>query len=1549
MNQVLHHLSGCHIQLVRESSGLNPAAEDAEDSGNLIVQLGANRHSVAQRIEANLNKRGSAAAQALLDDVQTATESERNLYAMLTPAELLSCGSSNSAAGPADVVSDFGLPVSLMRCLLEVPPLQAGLAEMLAELLVAIDKSDYPVCLQVNYTKLILSQFRYLPLAREAASRIEAILFDIIEASSLDAKRDTIALLPELFTQATDSLCEKLRSLLVSATELDDTSGSHGNASSTPLKPALFDCLTLLPLSESQLGEFRRLAMQLLASVRSCLSIPVLLRFLLDNPPSEPDAVIEFLMEIRSRLDMFAVPVLEQQKQQTQVQQVQIKQQPKWLTSTQQPGDTGGSWASLNISGIQPMAPNAASSAANLAASAAATETAETLVCELVQRKLAANPQLADCWLRAIEAFPTSTTTAATTTAVTEQQQQRQSSVDSLHLVDLLVLAAAFSAARRSGGGGSSRNSRRRRQAVLRLCRSLIRNRRLPARCGADLRCHHPVLARRMAEQLVDLLDGLAANSAAADSSSLAAGQSWARAVSSDMFGCLSPHWQQSLVACLLSRLGSEPDHALQCLVDVADAWPTELASFAALLRAALDVLHQLGPGQARLLYSALARLAYRGCGGGRQALQDDLCILVRKQLWHSRPMYQSYGVLGVLAMLQCITPSEELQQRHLLLSQQLGSQQVAACESTEDVKSAVSLVNLVRKACTQAPHVSLLFLDELASLLEAGKLNAKLAAWLAEVAKKDFFDNYTSPSSVGVDEAAASDTTRQPRLGLAQSAAQMAVAIDSVPARRLPCLPAHLRLLAACVPARGIAGLALCPLIMPHPQLCSPPVLLAAANWCTQVANSFASSPEFESAVVDRLRRSVELRAEFELSICRPNSSAAAAAAADAANSSEAGVSGGGIRSTRWEQPLPLAQLDGTAVTHVTLRWQNTQQPSKPKKSNSRPAKKRRRGRRATDDGDDDDEEEQLEDNDSVGLGFGHFDANDSVAAAAAAVVSSVVEDLATVAKDGQNQMKRQSGAGVAVNKLVSAEQLGPCYRLLTDSVFLLMAKWTDEQMGEPLILHLLEDLHRRAVGLLGSHSGNRGRFGRSCSSAPADPDAVNEFLATVSQLSARLVGLLLKAADPSSSRTPAPLNNRNNESRNSDAISEDEADHPASKSVLDSSCSGRIVQLIVSILSLTVSRMSNDKSGLLLATLMPLAKPDLAPDADLATVAKQAAACVGRLIPSACPTLETALDALTLCRCILGAPNDDMLVWSGEVLVRRWDIKKRDQLARVYRLLVEAASPAKRPALIGRLLANHIQPVAAGVSTSIESADDPDAVCPSLTRPGVPDAFAQLLGDLARHCQSNCGILLPQASSNNSVASDESDQQLLMRGWPDSLAALHVGLDVVRAWPECVRLQAIALRHGRALVESFMRHGLPLLGRQFRCRSEPAVRLLKQIQLSTRQLQAVANTCKDRNDGPTSALVPPLRRTLETFIYRVRALVARHDCAAAFEPGQLKLKNIQGEEMDEIRRPEDYDVSSTSDEDEAAGEDGDEEAAYGDSDAAADDCGDDDGEEEA
>uniref|UniRef100_A0A1I8FG43 DUF3453 domain-containing protein n=1 Tax=Macrostomum lignano TaxID=282301 RepID=A0A1I8FG43_9PLAT len=516
-------------RLVRESSGLNPAAEDAEDSGNLIVQLGANRHSVAQRIEANLTKRGSAAAQALLDDVQTATESERNLYAMLTPAELLSCGSSNSAAGPADVVSDFGLPVSLMRCLLEVPPLQAGLAEMLAELLVAIDKSDYPVCLQ-------------------AASRIEAILFDIIEASSLDAKRDTIALLPELFTQATDSLCEKLRSLLVSATELDDTSGSHGNASSTPLTPALFD-------SNRNWANFR-LAMQLLASVRSCLSIPVLLRFLLDNPPSEPDAVIEFLMEIRSRLDMFAVPVLEQQKQQTQVQQHATA------------GRHGRSWASLNISGIQPMAPNAASSAANLAASAAATETAESLVCELVQRKLAA----------------------------------------------------------KSGGGGSSRNSRRRRQAVLRLCRSLIRNRACRPGAAPTFAVITRVLARRMAEQLVDLLDR------------------WAELGSGSQ---LRHVWLPvSALAAEPGRLPAEPSWLrarsprCKCLVDVATlgqlSWPVS-----PLCSVRRWTCCQLGPGQARLLYSALARLAYRGCGGGRQALQDDLCILVRKQLWHSRPMYQ--------------------------------------------------------------------------------------------------------------------------------------------------------------------------------------------------------------------------------------------------------------------------------------------------------------------------------------------------------------------------------------------------------------------------------------------------------------------------------------------------------------------------------------------------------------------------------------------------------------------------------------------------------------------------------------------------------------------------------------------------------------------------------------------------------------------------------------------------------------------------------------------------------------------------------------------
>uniref|UniRef100_A0A1I8FBA4 Myotubularin phosphatase domain-containing protein n=1 Tax=Macrostomum lignano TaxID=282301 RepID=A0A1I8FBA4_9PLAT len=138
----------------------------------------------------------------------TATESERNLYAMLTPAELLSCGSSNSAAGPADVVSDFGLPV---------PPLQAGLAEMLAELLVAIDKSDYPVCLQVNYTKLILSQFRYLPLAREAASESRPFYSTSSRLHPWTRKRDTIALLPSCSPRPPIACAKKLRSLLVSA------------------------------------------------------------------------------------------------------------------------------------------------------------------------------------------------------------------------------------------------------------------------------------------------------------------------------------------------------------------------------------------------------------------------------------------------------------------------------------------------------------------------------------------------------------------------------------------------------------------------------------------------------------------------------------------------------------------------------------------------------------------------------------------------------------------------------------------------------------------------------------------------------------------------------------------------------------------------------------------------------------------------------------------------------------------------------------------------------------------------------------------------------------------------------------------------------------------------------------------------------------------------------------------------------------------------------------------------------------------------------------
>ena len=97
----------------------------------------------------------------------------------------------------------------------------------------------------------------------------------------------------------------------------------------------------------------------------------------------------------------------------------------------------------------------------------------------------------------------------------------------------------------------------------------------------------------------------------------------------------------------------------------------------------------------------------------------------------------------------------------------------------------------------------------------------------------------------------------------------------------------------------------------------------------------------------------------------------------------------------------------------------------------------------------------------------------------------------------------------------------------------------------------------------------------------------------------------------------------------------------------------------------------------------------------------------------------------------------------------------------------------------------------------------------------------------------------------------------------------------------------------------------------------------LIKNLQMATRFLQTICSHSKISQDVSLANNVPLLKKSLEVLVFRVKAMLAANDCLDAFVLGNLKNRDLQGEEI----------LSQASIEEDDEGEEGEEEEA-GDSD---------------
>ena len=258
---------------------------------------------------------------------------------------------------------------------------------------------------------------------------------------------------------------------------------------------------------------------------------------------------------------------------------------------------------------------------------------------------------------------------------------------------------------------------------------------------------------------------------------------------------------------------------------------------------------------------------------------------------------------------------------------------------------------------------------------------------------------------------------------------------------------------------------------------------------------------------------------------------------------------------------------------------------------------------------------------------------------------------------------------------------------------------------------------------------------------------------------------------------------------------------------------------------------------------------------------------------------------------------PNSELPKWSS-------DLQKPIKAAVLAKMLGAAVQFSSDPLTT----VSEIQTT--GISELMEGYNEPDSndgvptseAFPTLTKSTFLAYFRVCLSTLVTilndcHVHKGVNILTEQAATR--------DMQLMVAAQFDRIsnafATLTGLLDCVKEG--ALQTQAalvVTFKVSEKIVTAFLKRGMPLMDKFFINNFEKIHVVLKAVQKPTRVLQRLCSHAKDdKRDDRVTALVPALKRSLETLVFRVKSLLASHNCEDAMTIGLLKNKDMRGQNL--------------------------------------------------
>ncbi|XP_021343216.1 Fanconi anemia group D2 protein-like [Mizuhopecten yessoensis] len=929
---------------------------------------------------------------------------------------------------------------------------------------------------------------------------------------------------------------------------------------------------------------------------------------------------------------------------------------------------------------------------------------------------------------------------------------------------------------------------------------------------------------------------------------------------------------QQEIVGNLVTHIGigfeGEIDSSLDILAELVDTHLSKMAPFAIFVKGVLDYLDNLSVMQIRKLYSMLSMLAFRNPQEGG-LIQDDLHILIRKQLSSNSPKYKRMGVIGAIMIIKSIA----YKSTNTVLTQ------LESVPLSDDLyKQVVSLLQMVKTSSSRTPEVAALFMDELAAVIRRGQMDSKVETWISENVITDFQDDYV----VDIEEIPDKSKYMIPfetKYSLDDDA-EGSIAINIIPLvefstkdkkkqqpnknenGRSPdpvCLSPHFRLLQICEEKQqgdltNIDALLGCPLLLPTPEIfekitslsrrekeivCT--AVFAGLNWFRETVNAFAPHDDLEmkGKVITRVQNITELQGLLEKCLAATPNFKPPPANFD-----------------WYECPTPVLQ---TASGE-----------SKGKKKGRKAGKKKK--------GDKENSPDEESDENSK---------------------DSTVLDKTTA------DTQVDKGTEQSDKSVVNLSSYRPFFRELDISVFTILhtgtvidqaldtdfnTKATTELSIRPKQLEfLLEDLTSKLSHILIASTSTRRSFFKTKPGKNIGFSHLDQYCPK--RIAVKAVKLL-----------PALCNHLEGASgffQTMIAENDGLVDGPGSngpEAGLMGSCFQLLLQALLSLFSWNGFLMTENKALLkeALGILVARIKTFTASQTGLQELVKTSHQYVANFANTV-PNLTTAVTVLKVLITLGDKVNTDdlqvkIVAMSEEFLKREWlgtdgekekGAKHNENLQFVLRTYLGCSEDSL----------SSVETIATkGITELLETDNNGSSdLYPTLTKHSFPVfyriMFYELIGCLK--------TISPVKQSD----SREVKLDCLLR-WNQAVRILHIMVNLIKAFDGRVLL-GTALKCGRQFLDIFLRQGMPLLDNMFRSHRDDVQSLLKNLQLSTRALHHMCGHSKIMKNLALTNQVPFLKKSLEAFVYRVKVMLTVNKCLEAFWLGNLKNRDLKGEEI--------------------------------------------------